>query len=196
METHSIPHDVSVEDYFKRYVPMGFQIWKKNNTPEGMEGTEFTMQFRIRGAGGGAYGIRVRDATEMEIVEGEMDHALLTIEMSEKDWRESVTGKFGSADEWMQSQDRPSRRRLEALRGIQGMLELELERPDGGVLESKTLFNMVNTPRVLLKMKLEDYVAMQKGELKGQEAFLSGKMRAQGDMAFLMRIGQLNTMTG
>jgi putative sterol carrier protein len=185
-----------VEDYFKKYVPLGFEIWKKNNPAVGMEGTEFTMQFRIQGEQGGTYGMRVRDGSALEIVEGEMDHAMLSIEMSEKDWRDSVTGKFGGADDWRQSQERPSRRRLEALQGIKGMLELELERPDGGVLESKTLFNMVDTPRVLLKMKMDDYAAMQRGELNGQEAFMSGKMRAQGDMAFLMRLGQLNTITG
>ena len=196
MNSYSIPQDVSVDDFFKQYVPLGFRMWTGDHPIEGMEGTEFTMQYRIAGEGGGTYGIRVRDGTEMEILEGEMDHAMLSIEMSEKDWRDSVTGKFGGADEWMQSQERPSKERLETLRGIQGTLELELARPDEGVLECKVIFNMADIPRVLLQMKLDDYVAMQKGELRGQEAFLSGRMRVQGDMAFLMRLDSLNRARG
>jgi putative sterol carrier protein len=193
MNPYSVPQDVSVDDFFKQYVPLGFRMWTQAHPIEGMEGTEFTMQYRIAGEGGGTYGIRVKDGTELEILEGEMDHAMLSIEISEEDWRDTVTGKFGGTEEWMQSQERPSKERLETLRGIQGTLELELERPDGGVLESKITFNMVDTPKVLLKMKLDDYVAMQKGELRGQEAFLSGRMRVQGDMAFLMRLDTLNT---
>jgi putative sterol carrier protein len=33
---------------------------------------------------------------------------------------------------------------------------------------------------------------MQEGRLNGQEAFMTGKMRIEGDLAFLMQIAALN----
>jgi putative sterol carrier protein len=41
-------------------------------------------------------------------------------------------------------------------------------------------------------MKLADYVAMQEGRLNGQEAFMTGKLKVEGDMGFLMQIAALN----
>ena len=35
-------------------------------------------------------------------------------------------------------------------------------------------------------------VAMQEGRLNGQEAFMTGKMKIEGDLAFLMQIAALN----
>jgi putative sterol carrier protein len=43
-----------------------------------------------------------------------------------------------------------------------------------------------------MKAKLADYVAMQEGKLNGQEAFMTGKLRIEGDMGFLMQIAALN----
>jgi putative sterol carrier protein len=40
-------------------------------------------------------------------------------------------------------------------------------------------------------MKLTDFIAMQEGRLNGQEAFMTGKMKVTGDMAFLMQIATL-----
>jgi putative sterol carrier protein len=54
------------------------------------------------------------------------------------------------------------------------------------------MFNNAATPRTVMSMKLADYVAMQEGRLNGQEAFMTGKMKIQGDMAFLMQLAALN----
>jgi putative sterol carrier protein len=32
---------------------------------------------------------------------------------------------------------------------------------------------------------------MQKGKLNGQEAFMTGKLKVEGDLGFLMQIGQM-----
>ena len=43
----------------------------------------------------------------------------------------------------------------------------------------------------LSKMKLADFVAMQEGKLNGQEAFMTGRLRIEGDMAFMMQVAAL-----
>jgi putative sterol carrier protein len=53
-------------------------------------------------------------------------------------------------------------------------------------------FNNATAPRTLIKMKLGDYVAMQEGKLNGQEAFMTGKLKVEGDLGFLMQIAALN----
>jgi len=40
-------------------------------------------------------------------------------------------------------------------------------------------------------MKLADFVAMQEGRLNGQEAFMTGRLRIEGDMAFMMQVAAL-----
>jgi putative sterol carrier protein len=52
-------------------------------------------------------------------------------------------------------------------------------------------FNGAATPRTVLKMKLADAVALQEGRLNGQEAFMTGRLRVEGDMAFMMQVAAL-----
>ena len=44
------------------------------------------------------------------------------------------------------------------------------------------------SPRTLVKSKIADYVAIQQGKLNGQEAFMTGRVRIEGDLAFLMQV--------
>ena len=43
-------------------------------------------------------------------------------------------------------------------------------------------------PRVTIKSKISDYVGIQQGKLNGQEAFMTGKVRVDGDLSFLMQV--------
>jgi putative sterol carrier protein len=40
----------------------------------------------------------------------------------------------------------------------------------------------VENPKITLKMKDEDYLKLVNGELSGQKAFMSGKLKFKGDM--------------
>ena len=59
-------------------------------------------------------------------------------------------------------------------------------------MASDIQIDRVYTPRTVLKMKLEEYLDMQTGKLNGQEAFMTGKIKVEGDMGFLMQIATLN----
>ena len=53
---------------------------------------------------------------------------------------------------------------------------------DGVLLESPA------TPVAQRKSKITDYVAIQQGKLNGQEAFMTGRVRVEGDLGFLMQV--------
>jgi putative sterol carrier protein len=42
-----------------------------------------------------------------------------------------------------------------------------------------------------MKAKIGDYIAIGQGKLNGQEAFMTGRVRVEGDMAFMMQIAAL-----
>ena len=73
---------------------------------------------------------------------------------------------------------------------LKGTMALELSR-DGDPFKPEVCFNGSATPRTIMKVKLADYVDMQTGKLNGQEAFMTGKLKVEGDLAFLMQIAAL-----
>ena len=47
-------------------------------------------------------------------------------------------------------------------------------------------------PVVTLRMTDDDYAAMMRGELNGQMAFMTGKLKFEGSLPLLMQIGALS----
>jgi putative sterol carrier protein len=74
---------------------------------------------------------------------------------------------------------------------MKGTVAQELARDGGEPFKLEMTFNGAATPRTVLKMKLADFVAMAEGRLNGQEAFMTGRLRIEGDMAFMMQVAAL-----
>ena len=53
-------------------------------------------------------------------------------------------------------------------------------------------FGSAATPKTTLRMAMADYLDMQEGKQNGQQLFMQGRIRVEGDMAFLMQIASLN----
>ena len=53
-------------------------------------------------------------------------------------------------------------------------------------------FNNATAPRTTLRMTLADYLDMQDGKQNGQQLFMQGRIRVEGDMGFLMQVASLN----
>lgn len=49
----------------------------------------------------------------------------------------------------------------------------------------------VDDPRITISASKDDWYAIAKGELDGASAFLTGRLRAQGNMSDLMRMQSL-----
>jgi len=74
---------------------------------------------------------------------------------------------------------------------LKGTMAVELAREGKDPIRVEMTFGDAATPRTGMKVKVADYVAMQEGRMNGQEAFMTGKLKIEGDMGFLMQIAAL-----
>lgn len=187
-----MPDDIEAKKFFEEIIPKQFEEQIKASPIQGMEDTEFAIQFNITGEGGGNWTVIVTDGNKMEVKPQEYEKAQITMTMDVKDWRDSVTGKVAGLD-MMQQTSRGSRAQFDKLRTVTGTLKLELTKEDGSLFPVEMMFNKGTTPQTTLKMAVADYADLQTGKLNGQQAFMSGKLKIAGDMGFAMKIGTLMT---
>jgi putative sterol carrier protein len=187
-----VPENINPKEFFEQLLLKQFEAAKATNPIEGMEGTEFSMQFDVDGPNGGTWSVVVKNGKDMKISAGPYDKAQITMKLSESDWRDSVTGKSGiMMDMNRQLNASRAKTQLEALKNIKGKMITLLKKPDGSVMPVTIMFNKADNPVTTIKMAVEDYVAMNEGKLDGQSAFMQGKIEIEGDMMFAMQLSQV-----
>jgi putative sterol carrier protein len=183
-----IPENVGVKEYFDEYVPKVFAEQVGGGAVLGMEGTEVKLQFDVNGS---SYGLVVKDAKDLEVKEGALDDPTVKLAMSEDVFRRAVTGKLEGATDTFTDVSQINRNRYDQLVATKGTLILDLATPDGQSAEVKVTFNGADTPETTFRCSVEDWVAMSTGELAGPTAFMSGKLKIEGDMPFAMSLASL-----
>jgi hypothetical protein len=187
-EQPALPEDVTPEQFFEQLMPMGFSAQTQSGgaTPQ-----DFTLGYHLTGSGGGDWVVSIAGG-QMTTKRGSGD-ANLGFTLSVDDWRDAVLGRNGATLAVILPQSRPGRPDNSGrAKQIKGTMALELARDGKDPLKVEMCFNNAATPRTVMQMKLADYIAMGEGRLNGQEAFMTGKMKIQGDMGFLMQIAALN----
>ncbi len=181
-----VPDDVTVEQYFDEYVP---QIFKDQvgSGVLGMEGTEIGVQFDIDGK---TYSLLVKDGKDLEVKQGPVDNPLIRLELSEDTFKDAVTGKLEGVTDIFTDMSQMTKARYEQIKGVKGTLKLDLS-ADGKEAKISVVFNGGESPESTFICAVEDWVAISKGELAGPTAFMSGKLKIQGDMAFAMGLAAL-----
>ena len=188
-EQSALPEDVTPEQFFEQMLPMGFAAQSQG----GGDGAprEATMQYHVTGPGGGDWTL-VISGGEMKASKGSTD-ANVTFTVSIDDWRDAVLGRDGATLALILPQPRPGRpdnsARALALKGTMG---LELSRDGKDPFKVEMCFNNAAAPKTVVKMRLAEFVDMQTGKLNGQEAFMTGKLKVEGDLGFLMQLGQMS----
>ncbi len=182
-----VPQDVTVKDYFQNYVPNMFEEQLGGKSIPGMEGTEFTLQFTIDGT---VMGVSVKDAKELQVLDGGLDNAMMAVELSEAVWRDAINGKLPGAEMFTDLGQTASRKMYDTVKGVKGTLDLELSDPDVSI---KMVFNGGDSPAATLRVSAETWGEMQSGKLPGPMAFMQGKLKMEGDMAFVMSLNALMT---
>jgi SCP-2 sterol transfer family len=186
-EQQTAPENVTPEQFFEQLMPAGYEAQKEGGAPVPQD---FSMQYHVTGAGGGDWHVEIKDG-KMTTKKGTAD-AVLTFTLSIDDFRDAVLSRNGAAPSLLLPANRPGRPdnsgRAKALKGT---VAQELARDSGDPFKIELKFNGADTPRTIVKMKLADFVAMQEGKLNGQEAFMTGRLRIEGDMAFMMQVAAL-----
>jgi putative sterol carrier protein len=189
-----VAENISVNEYFEEVVPKMVEEQLSGTTMTGMDGTVFAVEFDVKGDQEYAYGITVKDGKDLEVTEGSLESPMIKVVLSEDVWRKAVTGKMeGAMDMFTDMSQTATRGRYDAMSSVRGTMNLELGVPDGSQADLKVVFNDASSPEVTFKIGLEDWALMQKGELAGPTAFMTGKMKIEGDMAFAMSLGNLMT---
>ena len=181
-----VPENITPEQFFEELLPAGFAAQAEAG---GAPQTSFTIGYTLTGDGGGSWLMKVAEG-RMTAEKGAGD-ANLAFTVSVDDWRDAVLGRNGAHIALLLPAQRPGRPDNSArAMALKGTMALELAR-DGDPYRVEMCFNGSAAPRTIMKMKLVEYIAMQEGKLNGQEAFMTGKLRVEGDLAFLMQIAAL-----
>jgi hypothetical protein len=184
----ALAEDVTPEQFFEEFLPSGFAAQAQGGDAAPPAAT---MQYHVTGPGGGDWTL-VISGGQMTARKGSTD-ANVTFTVSVDDWRDAVLGRNGAALGLILPQPRPGRpdnsARALALKGTMG---LELSRDGKDPFKIEISFNNAATPKTVVKMKLAEFVDLQTGKLNGQEAFMTGKLKVEGDLGFLMQIGQMS----
>ena len=172
---------LSVAEYYENILPGQFATAVADLPPEVAAQPEITSTYEISGAGGGTYGLRVANG-QLEIVPGGIPNSDLYTTTTIENWRSGVA-----------SIDEPlirfvKHRKVNAVKSLKGALKLDIARDDGSSIEGKTLYGSAESPAVTIRMKADDYKALMNGSLNGQMAFMTGKLKFEGSLPFLMQL--------
>ena len=189
MALFKVPADISVDDFFKTYIPKQFSETVKSADMSAMAGKEFSIQFEISGQ---KYCLHIKDGKDLKVIAGGIDKPMLSVKLNEPDWRDTITGKTqGIIDRFTDPTQAADPNMFSNLVGTRGTLHVELTKPDGKVMPFSMSFNAEKEPAATIKLSLENWVAMQKKETNGQNLFMAGKMQFDGDVVFLMSLNNL-----
>ncbi|HEY3228121.1 MAG TPA: SCP2 sterol-binding domain-containing protein [Roseiflexaceae bacterium] len=176
----------SPEAYFVHTIPQQFATAMEGAPENVADQPELTAIYEITGAGGGTYGLRAAGG-QIDVLLAGLPDADMYITMTFDDWR-----KVAESDAPNPFVDYVRQRKVEIVKSLKGTVRLELARSDGSTLESTTIFGGEAEPSVTLRMTDDDYTAMMRGELNGQMAFMTGKLKFEGSLPLLMQIGALS----
>jgi putative sterol carrier protein len=132
------------------------------------------------------FGLKVSGGA-IEFVDGGIENADLQLVMTCDNWRSVAEGD--AVEPFI---DYFLRRKVEIVKNLRGTVKLELTRSDESLFESVSIFGGQSEPSVTLRMTTDDYRQMLSGELNGQMAFMTGKLRFEGSLPLLMQIGALS----
>lgn len=181
MATSSTP-----AEYFQTTVPEQFAARIESAPPEAAEQPALTATYVITGDGGGTFGLRAHGKT-IEFVPDGIAGSDMQTTMTIENWRRAI--EDGETNPFV---DNFCRGKAEVVKSLKGAVRLDLTRADGSTYEDRTIFNSDEEPEVTLRMTADDYAAMMRGDLNGQMAFMTGKLKFEGSLPLLMQIGALS----
>ena len=174
--------EITPAQFFETMVPEGFAA-----DPENASQDDATLVYIVTGAG--EWTLQV-DGGKMTVKRGKSD-ALVTYTVAAQDAIDAINSRNGASPALLIPPRRPGAKpgAGAAVKALRGTLALNLTRPGAEPFKIETCFNGAATPRTTMTIALTDHIAMIEGKLNGQEAFMTGKMRVEGDMGFMMQVG-------
>lgn len=172
---------ISVAEYCQNILPAQFATAMADLSPEAAAQPEITSTYAISGAGGGTYGLRVANG-QLEVVPGGIPNSDLYTTTTIENWLSGVVHIGEPLIRFVKQG------KVNAVRNLRGALRLDIARADGSSIESTTVYGGTASPDVTIRMKADDYKALMNGSLNGQLAFMTGKLKFDGSLPFLLQL--------
>ena len=184
-----IPKDISIKDLLLEFSPnTAKKMIAESGAAAHLGGTEFSMVVDV---GGDKYSYVVKDGTEFDVKEGDLDNPMVKIVISEEDMQKMI--ETDSLDMLLGIQSDLNKTKYDALKNLKGNMVAKLANDDGSEVTIQTVFNGVEAPSATFKMKTADSIALVNKETNPVNLFMSGGMQIEGDMAFAMQTQPLFT---
>lgn len=97
----------------------------------------------------------------------------------------------------------PERVNKDKAAGMNATYQFNIDGPEGGKWavkiangEATVTEGASDSPNITLTMTDENFVNLVTGKLNGQTAFLTGKLKIQGDMTLAMKLGSVFNLAG
>lgn len=176
--------EITPAEFFEKVVPEGFAADAENASQD-----DATLAYVVTGDGGGEWTMKISGG-KMTVERGKGE-ALVTYTVSATDATDAINSRNGATPALLIPPRRPGQRAgaSSAVKALKGTLELNLTRPGAEPFKVETCFNGAATPRTKLTVALADQLAMNEGKMNPQEAFMTGKLKVEGDMGFMMQVG-------
>jgi hypothetical protein len=173
------------ETYFSTTIPAQYTAALADAAEDVRNQPELTITYVVGGENGGVYGLRTKGA-ELEYVAGGIDPCDMRVQIEAEQLEKAIAQ--GVEEAFL---DYVVRGKVDVIKGLKGMVKQELTRADGSTYENDVTFGGQEEPEVTLSMDAEDYVAMMRGELNSQMAFITGKLKFEGSLTLLINLGAL-----
>ena len=187
------PENISVDEFFTEFVPE--QFIHMNELLSVMDlsfltGSDFKMQFDIEGK---VYSVTFKNEKDLEVTKGSIGEPNFTVIISERDWRDAVTGKFNElADDFTGDQTSfIDARHYEALMSMNGTVNMNLKKKDGVNLPLSLIFNDEDSPAVTVNLDLLDALRLMNRSATGLGLLMNGKLKYTGSMVLLIKLQNL-----
>jgi hypothetical protein len=168
--------------------------------------TALELGFRLDGETGGEWVYRVRDGG-LGVERASRDGAALTVIQTVDDWRgalwEGRGGMFGRMANALLNGDallalrekqgdrEPDFRALEPLSRLDGLIQVVLVGDEGGDLGISVKLGpgeVPSEPNAVVRIRAEDALAIERGELDPLQAFMGGQIEVLGDMTLVLQM--------
>jgi predicted lipid carrier protein YhbT len=172
---------IGTQEYLESYVPNLVAKRLGEKPVPDMEGTTFTLSVTIKGEKTLAFGIAIKDAKEISVIEGGIENPMLEVVLSEDfvrplvDMASSFTG----------------RKQYDAVSQTKGTVDIEVGMPGDWTMPVQAIFNGASQPSLKIAGLSTDLAKIASGELNGPTAFMQGKIKFEGDMAFGLSLGSI-----
>lgn len=183
METRiDVAPDVGLEAFFEDHLPAKVQQLLRAHPADALRGQTVQLGFEV--AGEPAWGLTIRDGSDVTVARAP-ERCDLRLGFDEAGFRRIMTGPGRRLD--IVSLIFRNRHQLHELDRVQGQVDIRAVE-DGQVWPLGITFRDNTTRQVKIRSEYERFCDLFEGRASGVQLFLTGRLKAKGDMALLMAV--------